>query len=349
MTYPDTAAQPRRAVAQCIASAKRILAVTHMHPDGDAVGSLAALGHIAVSLGIDVRLYCETPLPDHLAWLHYPAPLVTNRAALGEWVPDCVIFLDCADDKRAGTEMADLIAACRAREAGCENIATICIDHHTGNPLYADYNWIDSSMSATGAMVALLAKSFGLPLAGDLGQALYFAIVADTGSFSYANTNALALELAAEIVKNGLSVADFTIKYENNWQLGRMHLWGALMGEVQLLCKGAVVVSVVTDELLRRYDARRTDLEGYASWLRRLAGSKVVLLVRPSRFGSKISLRSMGDVDVQKIAAEFGGGGHVGASGADMAEEPRKAAALVFKTVCAHLGCPDCATPGVPL
>ncbi|MDL2210758.1 DHH family phosphoesterase [Desulfovibrio sp. OttesenSCG-928-O18] len=349
MTDSHAVARPLSAVAQCVSSAKRVLAATHMNPDGDAIGSLSALGHIAATLGIDVRLYCETIVPSHLDWLNYPVPLVTNLAALGDWRPDCLILLDCADENRAGAEMAAFTTACREGNATCDGITTVCIDHHIANPHFAALNWVDPSMSATGVMVALLAKELGQPLAGDLGEALYFAIVSDTGSFSYANTTALAMELAAEIVKNGLSVADFTIKYENNWALGRMHLWGSLMGEVQVLCDGKLVVSVVTDEHLLRYGCKRTDLEGYASWLRRLAGTKVVLLARPSRNGSKISLRSMGDVDVQEIAAELGGGGHKGASGADMAEKPRAAADLALKAVCKALGCAGCALAEHPL
>lgn len=348
MTDSDVAVRPLQAVARRVSSSKRVLAATHMNPDGDAIGSLSAFGHIAARLGVDVRLYCESIIPSHLDWLNYPVPLITNLAALGDWHPDCLVLLDCADEKRTGAEMAAFTAACSEKEASCGGIVTVCIDHHIANPHFAAVNWVDPSMSATGVMVALLAKELGLPLAGDLGEALYFAIVSDTGSFSYANTTAQALELAAEIVRNGLSVADFTIKYENNWPLGRMRLWGSLMGEVQVLCGGKVVVSVVTDEHLARYGCKRTDLEGYASWLRRLAGTKVVLLSRSSRNGSKISLRSMGDVDVQKIAAELGGGGHKGASGVDMAQNPREAASIAQKAVCKAIGCPGCAMAEQP-
>ncbi len=340
-----TTPQPLRAVARSLASARRVLAVTHMNPDGDAVGSLVALGHIAASQGIEVRLYCETPIPSSLGWLQSPVPILASLSGLETWQPDRVVFLDCAEAGRAGDAIAAFVDA-RRNGTGLE---TICIDHHIANPNFADCNWVDTSMSATGAMVALLAKTTGLPLAGALGEALCLAIVSDTGSFSYANTSALALELTAEIVRNGLSMAEFTGKYENHWTLNRMHLWGALMKEVQLLCGGKVVVSVVTDELLARYNAPRADLEGYASWLRRLEGTKVVLLARPSRSGCKISLRSMGDVDVQKIAAIFGGGGHKGAAGIDMAEEPEKAAARVQEAVCRALGEPCCpAAPCAP-
>ncbi|MCC8193040.1 MAG: DHH family phosphoesterase [Deltaproteobacteria bacterium] len=327
---------PIQAVARSLSSAGRILAVTHVNPDGDAVGSLVGLGHIAAALRSDIRLYCETPIPPHLAWLRSPTPILSALADLGDWTPDRVVFLDCADGKRAGAGIVAYLAGRRDKNG----LKTVCIDHHVANPNFADTNWVDPGMSATGMMIALLAKEFGIPLSGDLGEAVCLAIVSDTGSFSYANTSALALELTAEIVRNGLSMADFTTKYENHWTLNRMHLWGVLMREVRLLCDGKVVVSVVTDEMLERYNAPRAYLEGYASWLRRLANTKVVLLARPSRNGSKVSLRSMGDVDVQKIAAEYGGGGHKGAAGIDMTEQPREAADKVLEGICRALGVP---------
>lgn len=339
MTEHPITPQAMLDVARSISRAGRILAVTHENPDGDAIGSLAALGHIGLAEGADVRLYCETPVPPSLDWLRYPCPLLSSLDDPDVWRPDLVVFLDCAEEARAGEAAVQYVADLRANGG----LVTACIDHHVANPGYADVNWVDASQSATGVMVALLARAMRLPLAGDLGEAICLAVIADTGSFSYGNTTALALELTAEIVRNGLSMAEFTVKYENHWTLDRMHLWGALMQEVRLFCSGKVVVSVVTDEILERHKTTRNDLEGYASWLRRLQGSKVVILARPSRAGSKISLRSMGDVDVQKIAAEFGGGGHKGAAGIDMAPSPHEAADQVLASVCRALGVPCCA------
>lgn len=339
MTEHFQAPQALTDVAQSISRAGRILAITHENPDGDAIGSLVALGHIAVSLGADVRLYCETPIPAYLDWLQYPAPVISSPDELGGWQPDLAVFLDCAEDTRAGEVIVEYVREQRARNG----LKTTCIDHHVANPDYADTNWVDASMCATGAMVALLAKHFGKPLSSDMGEALCLAIISDTGSFAFGNTNALALELTAEIVRNGLSMAEFTVKYENHWTLDRMHLWGDLMKEVRVLCGGKVVVSAVTDDTLARYNSDKSDLEGYASWLRRLKGTKVVILARAGSKGSKVSLRSMGDVDVQQIAAEFGGGGHKGAAGITMNVPPHEAARMVLESVCRTLGEPECA------
>lgn len=339
-------------IAKHIRLARRILAVTHVSPDGDAIGSLVSFGHIASELGIDIRLYCESPVPDYIGWLTPPVPVLSDLSELSakgtdEWIPDTVAFLDCAESERAGDTVRDYIARLHKSETPTP-CTTICIDHHVSNPSYADVNWVDPGACATGVMVATLAKTFGIPLSGALGEAIYLALVSDTGSFSYSNTNAQGLEVAAEIVHEGLPLAEFTAKYENNWSLPRMHLWGQLMGEVQVVSGGKVVVSVVTQDHLDRFGVEKSDLEGYASWLRRLAGVKVVLFCRPSSKGAKISLRSMGDVDVQKVASRFGGGGHKGAAGIDMPESPQTAATLVLEEICRSVGEPFQATPPYP-
>lgn len=338
MTVFTPATGAAQSVAQSVSRSKRLLAVAHTNPDGDAIGSLVAFSHMAKALGIEVRLYCDSPIPDFLDCADYPSPPVMSLSELGGWRPDTVVFLDCANEGLAGPEMTEFVASCRDKASECAGITLICIDHHIANPLFADINWVDASMSATGVMVGLLAHELGQPLSGPLGEAVYLAIVSDTGYFSFANTSALALELAAEIVRNGLSLADFGNKYENTWTLSRMNFWGSLMREVKILCGGKIVMSVVTEDHLREFGAKKADLEGYASWLRRLKGTKVVILARPRRSGSKISLRSMGDVEVQEIAAHFGGGGHKGAAGVNMAEPPLEAANMILQFVCNVMG-----------
>lgn len=313
---------------------RRILATTHANPDGDALGSLTAFARIMQARGKELRLYCLSPLPDHLTWLPLPSPLTASLDALEDWQPDTVVLVDCADEKRAGEAIRELVMRPKAERS----FKTVCIDHHVGNSLFADFSWADPAYCATGAMMGELARYYGLPLTADLGEDIYLALVSDTGSFTYANTNAQALEMASEIVRGGLCLASFSERSNNNWSLGRMHLWGQLMREVRMECDGSVVVSIVTDDHLRRFNQPASALEDFASWLRRLKGVKVVLFVRTAPRGSKVSLRSMGDVDVREIAASLGGGGHTAAAGVDMAGPPEEAAALALKAICRAMG-----------
>jgi phosphoesterase RecJ-like protein len=137
--------------------------------------------------------------------------------------------------------------------------------------------------------------------------------------------------MAGRLVRAGLDVGAFTDKYENNWNLARMHLWGRLMSEISLHDDGAVALSVVPRRYLDELGLGKASLEGFASWLRKLAGVRVGLFIREDKLNyCKISLRSMGDVDVQKVAARFGGGGHVAAAGAELPLSPSETAEQVL-------------------
>jgi phosphoesterase RecJ-like protein len=143
---------------------------------------------------------------------------------------------------------------------------------------------------------------------------------------------------AARIVDSGLDVAAFTDKTENNWNLERMHLWGRLMSEISLHAGGAIVMSVVPRRYLDEMNLGKDDLEGYASWLRRLEGARVALLVREDAPGRcKISLRSMGDFDVRAVAELYGGGGHASAAGAELELAPEDVAQTVLAELKARL------------
>ena len=321
------------AVESAVVSARRTLIVSHVNPDGDAVGSCVALARIIQELGNDPRIFLQSGVPDFLSWLALPSPLVHTLAELGEWKPELLLFVDCGDMHRAGEEISAFMRGENARMPRKEIMAAN-IDHHASNLNFADVNWVDPECSATGELVGILAEKLGIPLAGELGEALYLTLVSDTGGFSYANTSADCLAMASRIVSLGLDVGRFTTKYENNWTLARMHLWGRLLSEISLHEQGSVVCSVVPKRYLQELGLNKDALEDYASWLRKLRGVRVALFVRedgPSR--AKISLRSMGDVNVHEVAALFGGGGHAGAAGAELNLPPREAADLVLEAL----------------
>jgi phosphoesterase RecJ-like protein len=237
-------------------------------------------------------------------------------------------MVDCADAPRGGPELHQLISG---ENAASPAVPVLNIDHHTSNKGYGAVNWVVPESAATGELIGLLAEAAGMSLGGALGQALDLAISSDTGNFTYSNTSASCLEMAGRLVRDGLDVGAFTDKYENNWNLARMHLWGRLMSEISLHENGAVALSVVPRRYLDELGLGKASLEGFASWLRKLAGVRVGLFIREDKPNyCKISLRSMGDVDVQKVAARFGGGGHVAAAGAEISLSPSETAEQVL-------------------
>lgn len=311
---------------------KRVLVAAHVNPDGDAIGAASALAHVCMALGADCRLLFVTGLPDFLLWLPLPCPWVRSVEELWGWTPDLVAAVDCGDAHRTG-DLEDFFLSGRALAPGWEGVETLNIDHHMGNPLFARHNWTDQTRSATGEMVGALAEHFGLRLEGNLGLAVYLALVSDTGNFSYSNTTVESFAMASRIVQNGLNVGEFSAQWENNWSLGRMHLWGRLLEEVSVYADGAIACSVAPMDYLEEMGLRRYDLDGFASWLRKLKGVRVGVFIREDRPNfCKVSLRSTGgDVDVQAVAARFGGGGHAAAAGAEV-EMPVQELAKVLIT-----------------
>jgi phosphoesterase RecJ-like protein len=306
----------------------------HTGPDGDANGSLTGLAHICVSIGKDVRLYCQTEIPDDLHWLPVPASEVHSFQELGAWIPDLLVLVDCGNAARAGAEMEAFFAG--KRPPGWEHTQSINIDHHPDNTHFADINYVEG-VGATAELIANLAKALDLPLKDGLGESIYLGITSDTGNFTYASANPGIMRLAAEIVENGLSVPEFTKKKDNNWSINKMHFWGELMSKLNHYADGRVVSVVITRKMMDTHNCSASDLDGFVSFLRQLRGVDVSLLLREKPYGgTKISLRSMGgahSVDVQAVAAAFGGGGHKSAAGAESDISIEKAEARVLEVL----------------
>ncbi|ABB39958.1 phosphoesterase RecJ domain protein [Oleidesulfovibrio alaskensis G20] len=300
---------PAARIAEILRREDDFLIASHYNPDGDAIGSMAALAHMLRRMGKQVMLYNESGVPDQFGWLDMGAPCVTALDEIDSFAPRRLVVLDCGDDRRPGQEIRSLLSS----------VPSINIDHHLGNPQFADVNWVDSSCAATGEMVALIGRELGAVPDGPVGEALYLALVSDTGSFSYGNTTAQVLEIAADILRCGLDLGDFGPKMQNNWSLNRMQLWGRLMGAVRLSADGRIAALGISSAVLEETGTTIADAEGIINYMRRIRGVQVAVTVREHGPGrSKASLRSNGTADVQRVAAGFGGGGHRNAAGAEL-------------------------------
>lgn len=333
MSFDPTAA------AALLGSKQKVLVTAHVNPDGDALGSMVAVAHLCLALGREARLAVQSNLPAFLKWLEIPVPRVASYAELGGWVPDLVVYLDCAMPDRVGPDGAALAAGDRL--PGWEDVKILNIDHHPGNPDFGDVNFVEPSAGATAELVGTLAEHMGQKLVGPLGEAVYLGLSSDTGNFSYASATPSLMAMAARIVAGGLKVEEFIDKSENNWSLGRMQLWGELLQGLGQAADGRIVYSVITNAILKKHRCKASDLEGFVSFLRHLKDVRASLLVREKNtVGSKISLRSRGgahSLDVRRVAERFGGGGHAGAAGADMALPPEEAARAVLAELVAAL------------
>ena len=289
---------------------QRVLIAAHTHPDPDAMGSSLAMAWALRSIGVDALVFNEDGMPSFLNFLTLPGPVLSSLDAL-PCDPDLVVCLDCGDRARLGETIQPLL----------DRVPTVNIDHHLANPLFGtEANWVEPDMAATGELVAYIAKALRAPLQGALAEALYVAISADTGNFSYGNTTAGALRLVAEMVDEGLKLSHLRECLVNNWTESRLRLWGRAMQNARILEDGRLAVALITLEDLRACNATHEDSEGIVEQLRHLAGVRVALMLREEEKDGKIrvkaSLRSSGKDNVRDVAAQFGGGGHRNAAGA---------------------------------
>ncbi len=300
------------------------LVAAHTSPDGDAIGSSAALVWLLERMGKKAVLYNASGVPEHLAWMPLPS-CVYRRLGDLPFKPRLLVSLDCGDAWRLGNELSEAF----------QRYPSVNIDHHMGNPCFGSlYNWVDPDMAATGQMVALLADVAGVPLDGDLASCVYISIVSDTGSFTHGNTSADVLLLASRLLRGGLDAGALRARLDNQWTLPKMRFWGDMLRRVRLECDGQVGICETFLADLAARGAASPDTEGLAEQIRRLRGVRIALLAREDAPGrTKISLRSCGDDDVRAIAAQLGGGGHKNAAGASVDLPVGEAVEAVLKLV----------------
>lgn len=315
----------RNEIVRILREEDGFLVASHTNPDGDAIGSMAAMGWLLASLGKRFALYNRSGLPTSFDWLELPAPIHTDLPA-GDY--PWIISLDCGDLSRVGPDMA---AVWPLR-------SSINIDHHLGNPEFATVNWVRKSYSSTGEMVAKLARDLDVPLSGALGEAVYLSIVTDTGWFSYDSTTTHTLALASRIMELGLRPGPINAKIQNQWTPARICLMRDVLGKAVLLNKGRIGLINITREVMQACEADIADTDGLINMLRRVRGVLIAIALREEPDGSiKFSLRSHGEANVQQVAARFGGGGHKNASGGSVALPIEEAAANIVAACAAIL------------
>ena len=292
---------PAAVLAPLSKPAGRALMLGHVHPDADVLGTLLALGEVLASRGWRVIEGGPHPAPAVLSFL----PGIERYRILTtvESPLDVVVLTDCPNPAR--TE--GLIQAARATGAVILNI-----DHHPDNRRYGDVDWIDTSAAATGEMVYRLVTALGAPLTPAIAMNLFTAIHTDTGSFRYSNTTEETFRIAAALVAAGARPALVSGQLYERRQADSLRWLGESLRRIEVspdgrvawlaLPAGTVPESFVEAEELVNYP-RSIDSVRVACFLRQL-GDQV-----------KISLRGKGDVDVSRIAARFGGGGHPNAAG----------------------------------
>ncbi len=308
-------------VAAALKRGRQFVLTSHVHPDGDALGSCLALAELLDALGKQVTVYNASRVPESYAYL--PTISRVTRRLPAKF--DTAVFLECPDHKRVGDRVDAVLATAET---------VLNIDHHVSNDRYGTLNYIDRTAAALCEMIHPFFAHFDIPVNTAAAVAIWTSLMTDTGSFRYDNTRPHTLRLAADMMEHGINPAPiYDSVYERRTAAG-VRLEGRALAAVQLAADGRIAWVTVPHTWFKETGGTAEDLGGLAETLRGVAGVEVACVLREDRPGKvKVSLRSRSDANVHDVAAQFGGGGHVKASGCTIegtleAVQPRVLAAL---------------------
>jgi bifunctional oligoribonuclease and PAP phosphatase NrnA len=309
------------AAVEALRGNDRFLLATHENPDGDALGSLLGTKLALDLLGKDsyMYLYGTTPLPQEYAFMALDD---LHRELPPDAAERVLVALDCANESRLGPD-PEILQLARF---------IVDIDHHHDNSRFGDVNLIEPAASSTGEVMRDVVRELGLELTPDIAEALYIAVVTDTGRFQYTNTTPKALRLAAELVEAGANVHRVFQGVYESVQFAKLKLLARALERAQVYEGGAIVVSFLLRTDFADVGAAEPYSEGIIDYLRAVEGAQMAVLIRepPRQDGPtrRVSLRASTDeVDVSAIARNIAGdrgGGHPQAAGFS-SEEPVEA------------------------
>ena len=295
-------------IAALFGNGRRVALTTHVNPDGDGLGSEVALAHLLKLRGSEVVIANPTLTPARFQFLFEGLNGVdrSREAVKALRGSDVIVVLDISDLGRLGM-LTQTVAETRAPVA--------CIDHHVSpGTLPPGPRYVDPTAAATGELICEIALANEWTLTPAAARALYVALVTDTGGFRFSNTRPRTLRIAAELLETGLDPEEIYLDLYANAPAGRPRLLAETLST--MVVEDGLAWVTVPPGALERHQVTVDDLDGIIEYPRSIAGVRLALLFREmSQDRVKVSLRSVGAVDVAAFAKPFGGGGHKHASG----------------------------------
>ena len=294
-----------RTVKLAIKKFNKFLITSHINPEGDAIGSQVAMASLLKKLGKESAMLDDSPVPNLLQFMKGTEHILKEMP--NDFNYQAVIILDSPDLARIG----------RVSEYIKKDSVIINIDHHISNVNFGKFNWVEPEFSSAGEMVHDLFKAFKVKITLDEAIVLYAAIMTDTGSFRYSNTSSKTHRITAELIDIGVEPYDMHTKIYETSSIQDTNLLGESLQTMKLTDDGKIAWLWVTKEMLKKTKASLEGTEGIINFARSIGGVEIAILFRETGTEDKVkvSFRSKGEVDVNKLAAEFGGGGHPTASG----------------------------------
>lgn len=288
-------------VVELIENKNKFAITTHIKPDGDGVGSSLGLCWLLRSLGKNADVIVRGDVPQAYRSLPGADEIRDVKTIDGKY--DAVFVIECSDIDRPGI-------------GGLGSEFTVNIDHHSTSEHFGSINWIDPTASAVGEMIYNLCKAIGGRITKEIAECVYMALVTDTGSFHFPNTSDRTLKVASELIKAGARPSEIGEAVYYNYPWSRIELMRRVLGTVRRDETGQIALLRQTIEMHETSEAVDGDNNGFVNIP--LAAKDVLAVIYMREVGPnqyRASLRSKGDIDVARVAEQFGGGGHKNASG----------------------------------
>jgi bifunctional oligoribonuclease and PAP phosphatase NrnA len=290
-------------IIELVANCRNFLITSHVRPDGDSIGSELALYLALRGMGKEAAVFSQDGVPETYRFL--PGAAAVSRDFGPTESYDALFVLDCSDLGRVG-KRAERLTAIKY---------VISIDHHVTNGDFSDLCILDPGASSTGELVFKLVRELNAPVTPEIATNLYTAILTDTGSFHYSNTGADALKIASELVRAGADPSYIAEQIFESNPPAKARLFARAVQTLKLEMDGRVGSMLVSRGMLNEANATLENTENFVDFVRAIKGVEIALLYTEmeDRF-YKVSMRSKGDINVERIAVKFGGGGHVNAA-----------------------------------
>lgn len=310
MSGKSTAKIPEDIITS-IRLAENVILATHMHPDGDALGSSLGLADILDGMGKKVLVFLEEPISHLYSFLPGKERLVTDIQQVKDFASEAgdnliAVALDSGDDRRLGRHMNELLKIS----------PFLVIDHHKSHKEYGEYRWVAPGLSSTGEMIYELAVALDAQISYAAAINLYVAICTDTGSFRYESTSPRTHQIAAALIEKGVRPEQAAHCLYDNLSHARLQLLQMVLGTLKVYEEGQLAFVHVTREMIEKSGASAHDIEGFVDYPRSLGTVKVATFIKEVENGCvSVSLRAKGELDVAEVANSFQGGGHRNAAG----------------------------------
>lgn len=294
-------------IGKALSAGHKILLFPHINADGDTVGSCIALCRALRQAGKECWILIEDRIPGNLRFLDDDY-CTLDQDILGK--PDISVCVDCSDMSRLHDRGKRFLTAG----------TTVCIDHHLTADRFCDLNYIDSNAAATGELIYKLLLACGVQLDKEIGEALFTAIVTDTGRFQYKNTSKQTHEIAAALYDTGIDAGYICTEIYESMRMEKLMIRNKALNTLSTVAGGKAVIAYVTQEMLSETGAFMDETDGVVEELRSIKGVEAAAFLKESQDGKiKVSFRSKQSLDVAEIAESFGGGGHIRAAGCTLA------------------------------